>query len=463
MLDLFLLVFVLGLLALGLRRPFLWVLAYLYIDIVAPQKIGWGLIQTIPVSLIAFGAAFAGWLLLDTKEGSRFTFRQGLILALLGWCALTLSWADFPESAANKWDWVWKALVFAIFLPLTLRTRLRIEAAALFLVLSAATIIINGGVKTILGGGGYGTLSLLVDDNAGLYEGSTISTVAIAIIPLTIWCARNGSLFPRSWPVYLFTAGLVFSCLLIPVGTQTRTGLLCIGLLCGLYMRFLSFKNRFLFSALAGISLLAAIPFLPESYTQRMQTIENHEGDESASTRVAVWMWTLDYVGENPLGGGFDSYLGNSFTYNTRQVTDLGGGNVSVDYVQVTDKGRAFHSSYFELLGEQGWPGLILWLWLNALGLLHMEWIYRKLRKSQVPQERSYAELAMALQMGHIIYLFGSLFVGIGYQPFIYMLIGLQIGLHALVRRSMNPDQSRRFTPRARRDKAGEADGSLPA
>ena len=41
MLDLALTAFALVLLALGLRRPFLWVLAYLYVDIVAPQKISY--------------------------------------------------------------------------------------------------------------------------------------------------------------------------------------------------------------------------------------------------------------------------------------------------------------------------------------------------------------------------------------------------------------------------------------
>ena len=160
--DLALAGFVGLLLALGLKRPFFWVLAYIYIDVVAPQKIGWGFLNAMPVSLVAFAAAFAGWLFLDTKQGSRFTLRQGLILALLAYCGITTLGAAFPEAAWAKWDWVWKALFFAAFLPLTLRTRLRIEAAALIMVLSIGTIIINGGLKTALGGGGYGVLSLLV-------------------------------------------------------------------------------------------------------------------------------------------------------------------------------------------------------------------------------------------------------------------------------------------------------------
>ena len=205
MLDLLLAAFVGGLLLLGLRRPFIWVLAYVYIDIVAPQKISWFLLKSVPISLILFVAAFGGWMIADSKQGSRFTFRQMLILCLLFICGMTTLTADYPVEAALKWEWVWKSLVFAIFLPLTLRTRLRIEAAALFMVLSAGAIIISAGVKTVLsGGGGYGSLQSFVSDNTGLYEGSTISMVAIAIIPLVLWLARHGTVFARGWMVTLF-------------------------------------------------------------------------------------------------------------------------------------------------------------------------------------------------------------------------------------------------------------------
>ena len=41
----------------------------------------------------------------------------------------------------------------------------------------------------------------MVDNNSGLYEGSTISTVAIALIPLILWLARFGTIFPPDWRV----------------------------------------------------------------------------------------------------------------------------------------------------------------------------------------------------------------------------------------------------------------------
>ena len=453
MLDIILIAFVALFLALGLKRPFIWVLAYIYIDIVAPQKVGWGPITALPLSLIAFVAAFAGWLILDRKEGSRFTLRQGLIALLLAYCGYTTVSADYPIEAMVKWNWVWKALFFAIFLPLTLRTKLRLEAAALVMVLAIGTIVINGGIKTALGGGGYGTLSLLVRENAGLYEGSILSTATIASIPLALWLARYGTIFRPDWRVWLFTAGFVFAALLIPVGTAARTGLVCAAFLAVLMMR--SVRHRFVYAGLAALALLAAVPFLPQSFLERMGTITEHEGDESASTRVQVWKWTLDYVERNPLGGGFDAYLGNSFTYRTRTVTGTAP-NLRVEYKEVIDEGRAYHSSYFEMLGEQGWPGLGLWLWLQVLGLWQMERLRWQFRKTGQGERSWQWGLSTALQQAPLVYLLGALFVGIAYQPFIFMLIGLQCGLWSYVKRTTRTEVKARF-------RRPESEKALPA
>jgi probable O-glycosylation ligase (exosortase A-associated) len=321
---------------------------------------------------------------------------------------------------------VWKALLFAIFLPLTVTTRARIEGLATVLVLTVATIVIGAAMKTVLGGGGYGTLAFFVNDNSGIYESSTLATIAIGLIPLVWWVVRYGTIFPKHWTVVVFAAALTFACLLIPVGTEARTGLLCIAALAGLMLRYT--KRRLLFVAGAGVLALAALPFLPQSFYQRMSTIAQHDGDESASTRVAVWQWTLDYVAERPFGGGFDAYRSNRFTY-TMPVKVTDGNTTSVTYREVEDKARAFHSSIFEMLGEQGWPGLFLWAMLHLIGLWQMERVQRRWRGADDEAECWIAPLAGALQMGAVIYLVGATFQGIAYQPVILMLVGLQIGL----------------------------------
>ncbi|MEP1421621.1 MAG: putative O-glycosylation ligase, exosortase A system-associated [Erythrobacter sp.] len=432
MIDFIFLAFIGFVLALGLKRPYLWVLLYVYIDILAPQLIGYGVIQSVPVSLIAFGAAFVGWVLFDRKEGARFSLRQGLILALLVWCFITLQFADYPVEAQTKWDWVWKAMVFAIFLPFTITTRQRIEALALTLVLTVGMIVISTGMKTVLGGGGYGSLKFFVKDNSGIYESSTLATVAIGLIPVIMWFTRFGTIIKPHWTVTGFAAALCFACLMIPIGTEARTGLVCIAALGVFLLRYT--EKRLMFIAAAPVLGLIALPFLPQSYYDRMATIVQPGGDESASTRMQVWAWTIDYAADNPLGGGFDSYRSNSFTY-TIPVREQSGNTTTTQYREVTDEGRAFHSSFFELLGEQGYPGLILWLLLHGLGVLQMEKTYRRWKGKTDESEAWISPLAAALQIASLIYLVGATFQGIGYQPVMLMIVGLQIGLYSYITR----------------------------
>ncbi|HZG08239.1 MAG TPA: DUF5935 domain-containing protein [Allosphingosinicella sp.] len=423
--DLGFVFYLLALLGLGFKRPFVFVLAYAYVDIVAPQRLSYYLLNSVQISLIVAALAIGAWALFDSKKGARVAPRQWLMLILLLYAWFTTQNADFPINAASKWDWASKALIWAIFLPLALRTRLRIEAYLLFMILCAAAIFIVGGIKTAISGGGYGAQIFMLNDNTGLYEGSTGSTFAITLVPLILWFCRHGTIFPPDWRVKLFAGNLIFACLLIPVGTAARTGMLCIVAIAGLVMR--DMKRRLGYAFLLVAATLAAIPLLPQDFTSRMDTIGGYEADASATTRLAIWAWTWEYAQANPLGGGFDAYRGSEIEVKTTAVQETG----SVSRVETTtqqDKSRAYHSSYFEMLGEQGFPGLILFLLIHVGGLVRMEVLRRRFRKAE-GDEAWISPLATALQHAHIIFLIGSLFVGVAFQPFAYMLVAVQIGL----------------------------------
>lgn len=431
--DLFFIALLACMFGMALKRPFLFVLTYCYIDIVSPQRLTYILLNSIPISAIAFLCAFGGWLIADNKRDSRFSGRQVLMVMLLCWCAYTTMIADFPVDAALKWSWVWKSLIFAIFLPLTLRTRLRIEALILVMILCASAIIVTGGIKTALSGGGYGALNLMVDDNSGLYEGSTISTVAIAIIPLIFWLARYGTIYQPDWRVRIYALALAGACVLIPIGTSTRTGLLCIVLLAALMIWHS--KKRALLGGIFAMLALVALPLLPSAFTERMGTIKNYQSDQSASTRVQVWMWTWDYVKTHPGGGGFDAYRSNKFTYYMNQAQSEGG-SVRMVRTRVTEIGRAYHSAYFEVLGEQGYPGFLMWALIHIISLVSTQRIYRRYRTFADDSDKAWiSPLALALQQGHLVYLLGAAFIGVAYQPFILTLVALQIGLATYIAR----------------------------
>lgn len=426
--------FVAIMLILGLRQPFIWVLTYCYVDVVSPHHLSYSLLSDIPLSMIVAPVAIAGWVVFDKNKSFQTSPIQWLIAIFALWCGLTTIYAEFPVEAQFKWDWVWKGMVWALFIPFALSNRLRIETYILFMVLGASTIMIAGAIKTLLAGGGYGTLNLMVDSNSGIFESSTASTIAITIIPMIMWLTRYGTVFPKDWRVTVFAGCLIFACLLIPIGTEARTGLVCIAVLGILILR--DSQRRFVFIGLAGFGAIVSLPFLPQSFSDRMGTIGTYQADMSAMTRIAVWRWTIDYVSENPAGGGFGIYRGNSIIYETSERLESAG-TTSIQRRTVVDRGRAYHSSYFEVLAEQGWLGLALWLGIHGLGALRMEVLRRRYRGPRAPPGYEWVSpLATALQHAQLIYLSGALFLAIAFQPFILALLGVQAGLDLQMRRA---------------------------
>jgi len=72
-----------------------------------------------------------------------------------------------------------------------------------------------------------------------------------------------------------------------------------------------------------------------------------------------------------------------------------------------------------------------------------MEVLQRRYRKHAGEGEQWIAPLASALQQAHIVYLIGALFLGIAFQPFIWMLVGVQIGFDTYVGRRTREARTR--------------------
>jgi hypothetical protein len=93
---------------------------------------------------------------------------------------------------------------------------------------------------------------------------------------------------------------------------------------------------------------------------------------------------------------------------------------------------------------------LIIWLLLQLTGVWQMERLRRRWKKRTGADEQWQAPLANALQLAQVTYLSGAAFVGIAYQPFIYMLIGVQCGLWSYLNRIDAPATRRIAERRAR-------------
>ena len=152
-----------------------------------------------------------------------------------------------------------------------------------------------------------------------------------------------------------------------------------------------------------------------------------------------MWQWTLDFEREHSTGGGFGAYHINKLEVQTTQLVEEGGVQRVVEQ-KLIDEGRAWHSAYFEMLGEQGYPGL-LWLFLvHGSVMLRMELIRRRYRNA-TGDKAWIAPLATALQHFQLIYMVGAVFVAIALTPFILLMLGVQTGFALIVARREQADR----------------------
>jgi putative inorganic carbon (HCO3(-)) transporter len=404
----------------GFSAAFAAALGFVWVDIVKPQQLAYAMITGWPLSMIAALAMLAQYWLKDRKFPPKFGILLFLIALFTVWVTFTTAMSTVPLRPWEKWDWASKVLLFALLAPFIFRSRVQIEAFILVFTLSAATIFGSAGVKTLLGSGGYGSLAIMGVGNTGLGEGSTLALVSVMLIPLIIFLMRNTLIFPKNRLTLALAIGTIVTALATVVGTGARTRRIAIGVLCALSMIKSKKKHWWIVGfAVAGIVYMN-LDLSQTRWGARMSTVGTYNKDGSALGRIKVWEWTAGFVATHPAGGGFDAFLLN-------RIAGVSDDGTVMYYPEGQFRGKAFHSIYFEVLGEQGIPGVVMYFSMILISLLKL----RKLKKrwSKDPELGWLAELADALTSAILVFMTGGAFVGIAYQPFIFYMISLTIAL----------------------------------
>lgn len=389
----------------GIKKTEMALAALLVVEIVRPHNLTYGPLSSLPLSAIAFAwVAMSLAINLKNIRWPKPNFTLVLLLSFIIWITFTTSNALFPAPANFLWDAAFKNVLVLLLAIFCINNSRQLDLIVLITTASLLYFVYSAGIKTVLGGGGYKSMLITTAYGGGqhpLAESSTLSTMVIIYIPLAVYCLKSNFSFriPRSIRFFL-TSGIILS---VPamIGTGARTGFVCLVALL-LYYTIIS-KNRYYILLLLAISLPVAYQFAPAEWKERMSTIGSHEEDSSALGRVVVWKWTLDFVKENPNGGGFFAYMANA--------TEL---QYYIDEGTIYDieKGKAFHNAYFQVLGEHGYFGILLYF------LMLISSIYYNLRS----KNRATSE---CLILCIAIYMIGSMFIGVAYLIWHYFFLVL--------------------------------------
>ncbi len=407
-------------LATGFAAPFVFSLGYIWVDGFRPQDVSYSILTELPVSMIMAVAAIGGYFVLDRRFPPKPSAQLVLTLLFAVWVTLTTSWAEVPDPAWIKWDWAFKTIVFSAFIPYVFRSSIQIEAFALIWLLALSANTLPVGAKTILSGGGYGHALGLVAGNSGFAEGSTLAAISLMMVPIFIFLRQHGRIIPRSPLTSLGYVGAIALSIAAAVGTYERTALVGAAVMGG--HLWWHARRKLLFGVIAAVVVLAAGGITSQRWIERMSTVQTFHSESSALGRILVWKWTFDYALHHPLGGGFDVY----------RIDRIQFPNETADTPPHT---IAFHSAYFEVLGEQGWVGLGLFVSLIATSLVTLRGVAKRTRDR--PDFAWSLGMARALQGALLTFVACSAFIGVGFQPMFYFLFAMTISLREYTRRAM--------------------------
>ena len=398
--DIALALFIFGMLPVILMRPYIGLLVWSWIGYMNPHRLCYGFAVSFPwVQMVAIVTLASLFLSKESKRIPSSTVSVLLVMFLL-WTGLTTFFAAVPDSAWAAWLEFAKVLVMVFVTLALVNNRERIHWLVWVIVVSLGFYGFKGGAFTLLSGGGnhvFGPPASFIADNNAL---------ALALC-MTLPFMRYLQLHSSRKIVRM---GLGLSMLLTGIavlGTYSRGGLVALVIVAGAL--FLKSRGRLAVALVIVVVGFTAYHFMPAQWTDRMGTLHHAEQTDSGETRIQSYEFALNVALHRPLlGGGFNVYQSD---------------NLWRSYGPEGAIPRAIHSIYFRVLGEQGFPGLVLFLMLLFASWKNCSRVRKKTR--DIPDMKWAFDLASMLQVGLVAFMTAGAFLPMTYFDLTYQLMAL--------------------------------------
>lgn len=394
--DILLTLILAGLLPVSLRRPFIGALVFAVVSLANPHRLTWGFAYDQPWAQMYALATLAGILFTRERIVGDSIRRYLPVLVYLAWMGVTTAYAFDHPSAMFRWQQNIKTQLMCLVTLMLLTDWERVKQLVWVAVCSIGFYGLKGGIFTITTGGEdrvWGPPDSAIQDNNHLAVG------LVMMLPLMYW------LFTQTQKKWL-RALIVFSALMTATaifGSHSRSAFLGIGAI----SIFLLLKSHHKFSvglvAIIAGAMLAS--FMPEDYWERMETIRTYQQDASAMGRINVWHTAVAIANDRITGGGFEYYSPEVFARYAPNPEDV----------------HASHSIYFQALGEHGWIGFAIFMFIWAYTWSRCRRIIRLADDSD--DGRAQASLARMIQVSMVGFAVGGAFVNIGNWDMDYYLM----------------------------------------
>lgn len=401
-----------------LVNPVIGAHAWAWVSMMNPHRLTYGFAYGLPIAQVVAITTLVGFFFTRKRYAVPMSGLLAIYIVFLLWMTFTSFFAlAARDDVLDRWVFVMKIHLMLFVTLMLIRDRKHLELLIWVVTFSVAFYGIKGGIWTLTTGGG----GRVWGPPGGLIEGN--NELAVALVMLTPYLYYLYQTVQRRWVRWAMVFCIAVTAFAI-LGSQSRGALLAL-LAMALFLGIKG-KRPIVTSVLLVVGVALAIAFMPDTWSDRMETIGAYEKDGSAMSRIWIWKTLWAAALDNPIVGvGFraDNPLVFARYAPMTPEFEMFRGNIWVA-----------HSIYFQSLGEHGFVGLALFL---SLGVATWRTAGRIARQTINDAEFG-AWMPVLMRMTQVSlmgYAVGGAFLSLANLDLVYYMVGYVILCDALVRR----------------------------
>ena len=420
--DILVTLIVAGLIPIILRKPYVGILTWVWLSVMNPHTQGWGFAVDFPFAAIIGALTLVSLFINKVPKTAPNVPVVIVFVAFILWMNITTFFALHPDLVYEQWEKVMKIMLMSYVTFILIRDKKHVQLLIGVIVFSLAYYGVKGGIFTLTSGGQHRVWG---PGNSFIAGNNEIALALITTIPLLYYLQVTTK---NKLAKYGLVAAMLL-CAIAALGSYSRGALLALAAMGGFL--WLKSQHKIRLALLLILSIPLILAYMPEQWTERMDSINTYEQDRSVAGRFNAWGMAYNLTKDRPIvGGGFVVTTRELFT---RYANDVG------------DEPRAAHSIYFQALGEHGYVGLGLYLLLGFLTWRSGDWIIRNTKDLKEYQWAS--NLASMIQVSLVGFASGGAFLSLLYFDVPYYLMVAMVATRIIVEKALEEKEAALDSP----------------
>lgn len=413
----------LSVIPLALMNGFVAFLLWVYTNLLSPHVYLYGFMSDFRYAFV-FAALSLGSLVLGRVGGGGKNLLDSslifiVIFILHAIISQLLALGENPL-VEFRLEYFVKGMLVAVVAPFFVRSRWQLHMIVVVIVAGLGFHAVVDGLKVISSGGGHIIHGI---PRSTLSDNNLYALAIVMILPLVLYLAKYSKFSVVKW---LFFA--VFAlCVMAVLGSNSRGGFIAMVILGGWY--WLTSARKIVSAIFVLLVAIAVVQVAPDRWFDRIETIKTANEDESFLGRVAAWKVSVNIANSNPIfGAGFDSTQVRSIWDSHKDERNF----ISID-IPPSVAYKAAHSNYFQVMGDLGYVGLVLFMMI-MLSAFFKRWQINRIATIDGPENAWARDLATALVLSLVAFMAGGAGVSLAYFELAYLEVILLSVLYRAIR-----------------------------